>query len=573
MAFTEIVEDLHTIRSSDKLKKLVKTAIETQERAEKIREADPSFGSTNPGIPLILGKPGIGKTAMIKSIAEEMNLALVEIDGALDFEELFKGHPIPVTQNGSVDVKWTRSEILKRVQKASKEVKEGKKRGILLFLDDVHFAADVAAPILQELLTEKSVNGIPFPKETYFVLAGNFGDANHAREFPNALLSRVLLVKYEPDGKEIFKSLSEEARTSLKDLMSITGLEFFRDHYDVFEDKEEGEDTQLVGTVRNVKYLLMLLKNVENKFQNGELEPAEFYDLVASATNYLPDRYREGFLRYYFSVRDIDLVSFIESKGEISPQKVVRSIAQQLQDRGLDPENEPVDVYVRGTLAGYFSEMMDDYVEKVRTAAQKKNPDRIVETMIKFRKKLSRIAALYNALATCKISDKKESLLKDKIVAGFRSALQTTVFAEIKTKITLARNIYAHASDDHQDVLLIDRVWKLVESSKSKLKGMEETIKRLEEIKEEGKKAGEYVHILVNPSALYLPFASFFYDEKIYDNGKEVTISEMTYSDLNQTFNTAHISQIISSATRFKEPEELSDEEKKLRKKYNSMRL
>ena len=150
---------------------------------------------------LVLGAPGIGKTAIMEQLAHEMNLGFVDYtithhtrQSAIGLpyiaKRVFDGEERSVTE-------YTMSEIITMVYDAIE--KKGRKEGIL-FIDEVNCVSETLTPAMLELLQNKKFGPHHIPKGWILVTAGNPPEYNRSvREFDVVTLDRVKILNVEPD--------------------------------------------------------------------------------------------------------------------------------------------------------------------------------------------------------------------------------------------------------------------------------------------------------------------------------------------------------------------------------------
>ncbi len=150
---------------------------------------------------IMLGPPGVGKTAVVEQIADEIGVNFVSYSithhtrqSALGLpfisEEEFDGRAYNVSE-------YTMSEIIAAVHRAREE--SGVAEGIL-FLDEVNCVSETLAPAMLQFLQYKTFGMHRLPEGWVIVTAGNPPEYNRAaREFDPAMLDRLMRIDVEPD--------------------------------------------------------------------------------------------------------------------------------------------------------------------------------------------------------------------------------------------------------------------------------------------------------------------------------------------------------------------------------------
>jgi len=136
----------------------------------------------------IQGHPGVGKSAMVKQIAQQGNFYY--IDTRLAFKENIDlgGYPVPDHDNRRMI--YFRPQFIPPV-----EIPEGY-NGIVWFLDEANRAHPTVIQTLFQIITEGMCGEHRLPEKTYVVLAGNLGEADSTTitEFDDSALDGRLAV-------------------------------------------------------------------------------------------------------------------------------------------------------------------------------------------------------------------------------------------------------------------------------------------------------------------------------------------------------------------------------------------
>ena len=150
---------------------------------------------------LLMGAPGLGKTAIMRSIAEEMGVGFVSYNMTHHTRQSALG--LPLIRKKKYDERerdvtaYTMSEIVASIYDLMKET--GLKEGIL-FLDEINCVSETLAPVILQLLQAKMFGHENVPEGWIIVAAGNPAEYNRSvREFDMATLDRVRLIEIEPD--------------------------------------------------------------------------------------------------------------------------------------------------------------------------------------------------------------------------------------------------------------------------------------------------------------------------------------------------------------------------------------
>ena len=150
---------------------------------------------------LLMGPPGIGKTAIMEQVAEECNVGLVAYTITHHTRQSAVGLPRIVTRcyNGKeVSItEYTLSEIIASVYDCMERT--GKKEGIL-FIDEINCVSETLAPTMLQFLQCKTFGNQKIPEGWVIVAAGNPPEYNKSvRDFDMVTLDRVRYMTVEAD--------------------------------------------------------------------------------------------------------------------------------------------------------------------------------------------------------------------------------------------------------------------------------------------------------------------------------------------------------------------------------------
>ena len=150
---------------------------------------------------LIIGAPGIGKTAIMEQAAQKLNIGLVSYSMTHHTRQSAIGLPyiekkIYGGKEYSVS-EYTMSEIVSSIYNYMEET--GLKEGIL-FLDEINCISETLSPAMLQFLQYKTFGNNRIPDGWVIVTAGNPPEYNKSvREFDVVTLDRVKKIDVEPD--------------------------------------------------------------------------------------------------------------------------------------------------------------------------------------------------------------------------------------------------------------------------------------------------------------------------------------------------------------------------------------
>lgn len=150
---------------------------------------------------LLMGPPGVGKTAILSQLADELHIGLVAYTMTHHTRQSALGLPlIREKQYGGKTcsaTEYTMSEILASIYDQMEQT--GQKTGFL-FLDEINCVSETLMPAMLQMLQCKTFGVHALPEGWVIAAAGNPPRYNQsARSFDMATLDRVRELQIEPD--------------------------------------------------------------------------------------------------------------------------------------------------------------------------------------------------------------------------------------------------------------------------------------------------------------------------------------------------------------------------------------
>lgn len=235
---------------------------------------------------IMLGPPGLGKTAVVAQVAERMGLGFVSYSITHHTRQSALGLPYIVQKEYGGKTysvsEYTMSEILASVY----DVIEG--TGIeegILFLDEVNCVSETLAPALLQFIQYKTFGQHRLPKGWVIVAAGNPPEYNKsAREFDSAMMDRLKRIDVEPS----FEAWKSYAHENMLHPAVITYLDAKPSHF--YQVRADVQGTRIV-TARGWEDISRMIRVYEH--EDIEVD----YDLIIQ---YLQDKaIAEDFMIYY----------------------------------------------------------------------------------------------------------------------------------------------------------------------------------------------------------------------------------------------------------------------------------
>lgn len=206
----------------------------------------------------LMGPAGIGKTEVVRQVAEEQGLAFLSYSvthhtrqSAIGLPRLSEcevdGRTVPITE-------YTMSEIIAEVYRVMRE--SGKKEGIL-FLDEFNCASETLRPIMLQLLQSKTFGPHAIPEGWMLVLAGNPSEYNvSARALDAVTADRLRMLWLQPDYN------AWRAYMVSRGVHPVV-LSYLDDHRRQFYVFEKGKDGEALVTARGWEDLSVMLRMME----------------------------------------------------------------------------------------------------------------------------------------------------------------------------------------------------------------------------------------------------------------------------------------------------------------------
>lgn len=149
----------------------------------------------------LIGAPGIGKTAIMEQIAQELSIALVSYSMTHHTRQSALGLPFidhREFEGEQYDVsEYTMSEIIASIYEVME--KSGLKEGIL-FLDEINCVSETLSPSMLQFLQYKVFGRHRVPEGWVIVTAGNPPEYNKSvREFDVVTMDRLKIMEVEAD--------------------------------------------------------------------------------------------------------------------------------------------------------------------------------------------------------------------------------------------------------------------------------------------------------------------------------------------------------------------------------------
>ncbi len=187
----------------------------------------------------LMGPPGIGKTAIMEQIAEDMQVGLLSYSMTHHTRQSALGLPFIERKNyGGKEYavsEYTMSEIIASIYDMMEET--GIKEGIL-FLDEINCVSETLSPIMLQFLQYKVFGKHKVPDGWIVVTAGNPPEYNDSvREFDMVTWDRLKRINVEADF-DVWKDYAYQV--SIHPAI-MTYLEIKKEHFYMVESSIQGK--------------------------------------------------------------------------------------------------------------------------------------------------------------------------------------------------------------------------------------------------------------------------------------------------------------------------------------------
>lgn len=188
---------------------------------------------------LLMGPPGIGKTAIIEQVASECGIALVSYTITHHTRQSAIGLPfLTKRQYDSTEytiTEYTMSEIIASIYDKMEET--GLREGIL-FIDEINCVSETLAPTMLQFLQRKTFGSHAVPVGWVIVSAGNPPEYNKSvRDFDVVTLDRLKRI----DVEENYDVWKKYAYHSQMHAAILSYLDIKKQHFYAFETTVDGQ--------------------------------------------------------------------------------------------------------------------------------------------------------------------------------------------------------------------------------------------------------------------------------------------------------------------------------------------
>lgn len=302
---------------------------------------------------LLLGAPGIGKTAIMEQIAHELGIGLVAYSITHHTRQSAIGLPFIAEREFDGEIhkitEYTMSEIVSSVYDAIEF--KGYREGIL-FIDEINCASETLAPTMLQFLQYKTFGQHRVPDGWTLVAAGNPPEYNKSvREFDVVTLDRLKKIDIEPD----YRAWKEYAYKNNVHSAIISYLDIQNSHFYTIESTVDGKEIITARGWEDLSKTIQIYENlkipvttdvVAQYLQHRKIarQFANYYDLYKK---YQDDYHVDEILAGQYDQPTIDKLKQAKFDEKISLVSLLTSKLFGLMTEAIKHENVIAELFAR----------------------------------------------------------------------------------------------------------------------------------------------------------------------------------------------------------------------------------
>ncbi len=291
---------------------------------------------------LLIGPPGIGKTAIMSQVARECGVALVSYTITHHTRQSAIGLPFIEKKNfGGKEysiTEYTMSEIVASIYEKMEAT--GLKEGIL-FIDEINCVSETLAPTMLQFLQGKTFGNHQIPEGWVIVTAGNPPEYNQSvREFDIVTLDRVKRINVE-ENYPVWKTYAYENQIHSA---ILSYLDIKKENFYQIETTVDGKEIVTARGWEDLSRLMQVYEQLDIPVDESViLQYIQNRRIAKDFANYL-DLYKK-----YQTDYDVDAVV----QGNVKPSSIDR-----IQKASFDEKLSVINLLI-SKLTAAFTEVFD----------------------------------------------------------------------------------------------------------------------------------------------------------------------------------------------------------------------
>ena len=313
----------------------------------------------------LLGAPGIGKTAVMEQIAQDLSVALVSYSMTHHTRQSALGLPFishREYEGMQIDVsEYTMSEIIASIYEVMQD--SGVKEGIL-FLDEINCVSETLAPSMLQFLQYKVFGRHRVPDGWVIVTAGNPPEYNKSvREFDVVTMDRLKVLSVEADYR-VWKEYAQERglHTAI-----LNFLELKKDYFYKIETSVNGRSYVTARGWEDLSEILTLYEEEGMKVEETLVEQYLHNDKIVREFT----AYYDLFNKYKKEYQTEEILNGTRSEQTVERARIA-AFDERLSLLGMLVDKVMSEIRENMETSDYLSDLFTG-LKAIKTAAEKQS--------------------------------------------------------------------------------------------------------------------------------------------------------------------------------------------------------